>query len=505
MNAQSDNSAALQARLEQLEAESRRSSKVQAALYKVAEAASSSTAMAEFYAALHAAVGELMYAGNFFIAVIDEQSNMLSWPYHVDEKDLAEDVWEPESLEGDTGATGYVIRTGWSLHGVTDYDRLIESGEFRVVGTRSLDAIFVPLRHGSSVLGALAVQSYTEGIGYTEEDVQVLEFVASHIATALTRARAIEETRRRNAELAIINSVQEGLASKLEFGSIIDLVGDKVGETFKSDTTYVFLYDRDTQVIRRPYYMERGHRHQLEPVELGLGLTSIVIETRQPLLLGTSKEADALQARRIRTLMSPDEGKDLNETYLGVPIIAGGDVVGVVSVQSYQQNAYTQADVGLLQTLSNAMSVALENARLFDETQRLLKETEQRVAELAIINSIQQGLASKLDLQGIIDLVGDKLREVLKTDEIGVRLYDEATDLMQFPYEFEHGQRLSIEPQAPSAVFRAVHRERKPVFGCDRRDQPAIPGDDAAGNGAIQVPGECADPLRRGCDRRHRG
>ena len=66
----------------------------------------------------------------------------------------------------------------------------------------------------------------------------------------------------------------------------------------------------------------------------------------------------------------------------------------------------------LLTTLTNSMSVALENARLFDETQRLLKETEQRAAELAIINSVQEGLASKLDMQAIYDLVGDKVWEV---------------------------------------------------------------------------------------------
>ena len=51
------------------------------------------------------------------------------------------------------------------------------------------------------------------------------------------------------------------------------------------------------------------------------------------------------------------------------------------------------ADIRLLETLANSMSVALENARHFDETQRLLKETEQRNAELAVINSVQEGLA----------------------------------------------------------------------------------------------------------------
>ena len=75
-----------------------------------------------------------------------------------------------------------------------------------------------------------------------------------------------------------------------------------------------------------------------------------------------------------------------------------------------REHAFSDSDVRLLQTLANSMSVALENARLFDETQRLLKETEHRAAELAIINSVQEALAAELDMQGIYDAVGDKMR-----------------------------------------------------------------------------------------------
>ena len=78
----------------------------------------------------------------------------------------------------------------------------------------------------------------------------------------------------------------------------------------------------------------------------------------------------------------------------------------------------------MLNTVAASMGVALENARLFDETQRLLKETEQRAAELAVINSIQEGVAAELDFSAIIDLVGDKLREVFRTGEIGIRWHD---------------------------------------------------------------------------------
>ena len=87
----------------------------------------------------------------------------------------------------------------------------------------------------------------------------------------------------------------------------------------------------------------------------------------------------------------------------------------------------------LLHTLANAMSVALENARLFDETQRLLKETEQRAAELAIINSVQQALAAELNMQGIYDAVGDKIREIFNQADVGIRIYDPQTELDSLP------------------------------------------------------------------------
>ena len=81
----------------------------------------------------------------------------------------------------------------------------------------------------------------------------------------------------------------------------------------------------------------------------------------------------------------------------------------------------------LLSTLAASLGVALENARLFAETKRLLNETEQRAAELAVINSVQQGLAAQLDFQAIIDLVGDKLRDMLHAGDIGIRLIDPVT------------------------------------------------------------------------------
>ena len=104
---------------------------------------------------------------------------------------------------------------------------------------------------------------------------------------------------------------------------------------------------------------------------------------------------------------------------------------------------------GYLETLANSMSVALENARLFDETNRLLKETEQRTAELAVINSVQEGLAKELDMQGIYELVGDRFAiyfPILK--RLVIRTFDHETGIEHWQYAKEKGERQSIDATA---------------------------------------------------------
>src|SRR5204862_4445409 len=131
------------------------------------------------------------------------------------------------------------------------------------------------------------------------------------------------------------------------------------------------------------------------------------------------------------------------KSLLFVPLLSGNVIRGYVSLQNVDiENAFSDSDIRLLETLANSMSVALENARLFDETNRLLKETEQRTAELGIINSVQEGLASKLDIQAVYDLVGDKIRDVFDTQGISISYYDRQTNFITHPYYLFKGKRI---------------------------------------------------------------
>ena len=109
-------------------------------------------------------------------------------------------------------------------------------------------------------MGALVVQSYSKDVGYTNEDRDLLAFVGQHVGSALSRARAIEETRQRNAELAVINSVQAALAGELELQAIYDVVGDKIDEIFDAQGTCIAIIDEATGVMSFPFLIERGER-----------------------------------------------------------------------------------------------------------------------------------------------------------------------------------------------------------------------------------------------------
>jgi GAF domain-containing protein/CheY-like chemotaxis protein/tetratricopeptide (TPR) repeat protein len=306
----------------------------------------------------------------------------------------------------------------------------------------------VPIAASDRVIGSIVVENYEREHAYSESDIRLLTTVASSMGVALENARLFDETQRlfkveqqRAAELAIINSVQQGLAAQLDFKAIIDLVGDKIRDIFDARDMSIALHDRTSNMVAMPYYLEHGARFPVPDFALGLGLTGHVMQTRRALVINRDflQRAVELGSKSIGDLDIADVGK----SYVGVPIMTGEEVFGVIALYGTEEDVFSDAGVSLLTTLANSMSVALENARLFGETQRLLKETEQRAAELAVINSIQQGLVAQLDLDAIIDLVGDKLREVFATGNLTISWFDEEGYIVTPAYVYEHGKRIS--------------------------------------------------------------
>jgi signal transduction histidine kinase/CheY-like chemotaxis protein len=419
----------LEQKVKQRTEELLKKNKIQTALYKITDAASTSHDIQGFYAQIHGIISELMYAKNLFIALYDESSGLLSFPYFVDEKD---DPFPSQPLDDFHGLSSYVIRTGNSItHGWDQFNELLETKEAELVGTYNEDGIGVPLKVNGKTLGAIFVQSYTKGIHYTDQDDEVLTFVAQHIATALTRLRALEAERQRNNELAILNSVAEAMAKTLDLKTVTRIVGDKVREIFGTDSALIMLLDQQTHLIHTYYEYdenEGGYIDYVEPFPLGTGLASKVISTRQPLMLGTLEEEIAHGAYFPPEIIEQGSGL-FSQSWLGVPIMVKDQVLGIMALSDTDPHAFNQNHLHLLQTLSSNVGVAIENARLFQAEQ-------QRVAELAAINAVSSALASELNLSALINLVGEQTRAIFDADIAYVALLDKANNSINFPYTY---------------------------------------------------------------------
>ena len=160
---------------------------------------------------------------------------------------------------------------------------------------------------------------------------------------------------------------------------------------------------------------------------------------RQPFLINDVEDVGARNGYPVRGR----HGRTITKSVAFAPLIVGAEVArSHLAPEPRPDDAFSEADVRLLTTLASSLSVALENARLFDETQRLLTETNERAAELAIINSVQQGLAEQLDMQAMYDLVGDKIQEIFDAQVVDIGIYDFETQTIAFPYTIERGRAL---------------------------------------------------------------
>src|SRR6185312_9941577 len=151
--------------------ERKRAERLHSVLYRIAEKANSAQSLEDLFAEIHKMLAELMYAKNCYIALYDPGSEMVSFPYFVDEKDLT----PPAAHRFRDGLTEYVLRTGKPLLATPEtLEELVRRGEVESrMGARSRDWMGVPLKQGEVTFGVLTVQTYEENIRYGEPEKEI--------------------------------------------------------------------------------------------------------------------------------------------------------------------------------------------------------------------------------------------------------------------------------------------------------------------------------------------
>jgi diguanylate cyclase (GGDEF)-like protein len=173
--------------------ERERGEQLQAALYRIADLASSELDMGEMLPRIHEVVGGLMYARNFLIALHDDERDTLRFIYRADEKEpglVETDIEVPAEQMSNTITLG-LVRTGRAVLGTPERvaaDLGIPEGVY--FGAMAEDLLGVPMVSEGTVRGAILVQSYDPSIHYDADDRTLLTYVAQHILTALDRKQA---------------------------------------------------------------------------------------------------------------------------------------------------------------------------------------------------------------------------------------------------------------------------------------------------------------------------
>ncbi|HEB84731.1 MAG TPA: PAS domain S-box protein, partial [Bacteroidetes bacterium] len=202
--------------------ERKRTEKLQNALFHISDATNASQNLEELLAGIRATLGELLDTSNFYVALYNESEQSYSFPICVDET-VHFEPGKGYDLQG--GMTDYVRRNGRArLLDRKSVKRLIKKGELSgdAVGIIPAQWLGAPLTSAGAEIGVVAVQSYDDGSAYSEEDLELLEFVSDHIALAIERTRAAAALAEEKERLAVtLHSIGEGVIATDTEGRII--------------------------------------------------------------------------------------------------------------------------------------------------------------------------------------------------------------------------------------------------------------------------------------------
>ena len=347
----------------------------------------------------------------------------------------------------DLGISGRVILTGEPalVHDVLldpDYHaaQMTTRSQLTVPILRSALKFGEAGRSEEQVIGVVNVES-PEPNSFDEDDLAFLQRLANHAAIAIENARLYRETERRAEDMALLYDISLTVSSHLALEDVLEAVYQQIQDVWDPPVFFIALYDKVDDALDFSIYVDRGNR--LPPFRQYLaehsGFSAWIVHNRKPVLI---RDWDREQPT------SPIQGipvGEITQSWLGVPLIVGDEIVGVVSVQDYSSNAYSEDHQRFLSTVAREVAIAIENARLYQETQL-------RLRELSLLFDTSAALSISLDVQRVLHTTAEHITTALHADGCTLSLWDQEQDALVTMLDYSADSDW-WEPEAPGTLY----------------------------------------------------
>ena len=221
---------------------------------------------------------------------------------------------------------------------------------------------------------------YDEGLFFVDAENQLL--VQGFMMDITARKIAEEEIKKRITDLDTVRGVSEALIAKTDLKNLIEHTGEQIKTAFSVSCIFIALLDTTSNVIYFPYYFDEGRPTENTPLKFGKGMTSRVMEMKQPLVINENWVEVSAMHGAIYYDNNPAKSS------LTVPLLIEDRAIGAISMQDMEiEHAFTENDVRLLSTIAANLAVAIENTRLQESLKRELTIQEQLISELELKNA----------------------------------------------------------------------------------------------------------------------
>jgi PAS domain S-box-containing protein len=316
---------------------------------------------------------KLLDTTNFYVAIYDAPNDEISFPLAVEKEQRSN--WRPR--RAGKGLTEYVIRTAEPLNIGDRLSEQVKDLGVELIGNTAQSWLGVPLLMGDQTLGMMAIQDYVRSNAYTEREQFLLTAIANQAVIAIQNARLFRQTELRAEELAALNDLGRTLASSLSLEQILDEVYRGVSRLLDTTNFYIALHDPEHNENIFPLNVtESVVDKQIARLPADKGITGYIIRTRETVLVKDGV-GDWLESKGMESVGEPAR------SWLGVPLLLGDQILGALAVQNYREpNAYDEHDRFMLSAIANQTSIAIQNARLFDQ----IRSSEGRFRDVANIS-----------------------------------------------------------------------------------------------------------------------